>query len=194
MARPEVDERRKHNPRRENKIILNNRSDEKVIKLLIIYLGFLLIKAVLVMLPALIKHGMFKIVPRRQYTAEEVIACGHMRPDLYYQKQLESNSISLKDKLQRYKLKPKEIITLEYKPTNTYKEVDINVIRDKFKIKMQHRELTRSQIIAIRRYLECLIDCKGKKFSNDCHCIYWCLKRLSSEQVLDLHALENLLK
>lgn len=165
-------------------------------KLLIFYLGFLLIKAVLVMLPGLLRNTIFRFVPRRQYTVEEVIACGHMRPDLYYKKQLLNSDTSSKAKCKKYRLKPKEVIALESCKTNTYREVeiDINVIREKFKTKMQHRELTRSQIIAIRQYLEKMVDCKGKKFSNDCHCIYWCLKRLSSEQVLDLHALENLLK
>lgn len=163
-----------------------------MIKLLIIYLGFLLIKAVLVMLPGLIRNTMFQIIPRRKYTDEEVIACGHMRPDLYYKKQLLGSDTTCK----KYKLKPKEIIALQSLKTNTYREVeiDVNVIREKFKNKMQHRELTRSQVIAIRKYLEKIVDCKGKKFSNDCHCIYYCLKRLKPEQIMDLSALENLLK
>ena len=164
-----------------------------MVKLLLIYLGFLLIKSVLTMLPALIRNTMFRLIPRRKYTSEEVISCKHMRPDLYYKKQLERNSISLKDKLRKYKLKPKDIITLEY-TTNTYKEVDINVIREQFKKKMKNRQLTRTQIIAIRKYLESLVNCTGKKFSNDCHCIYYCLKRLKPEQIMDLSALENLLK
>lgn len=165
-------------------------------KLLMIYLGFLLIKAVALLLPRIIKPLIFKIIPRRNYDVNEVIKCKHMRPDLYYKKQLLNSDTSSKAKCKKYRLKPKEVIALESCKTNTYREVeiDINVIREKFKTKMQHRELTRSQIIAIRQYLEKMVDCKGKKFSNDCHCIYWCLKRLSSEQVLDLHALENLLK
>lgn len=137
-------------------------------KLLMIYLEFLLIKAVALLLPRIIKPLIFKIVPRRQYTAEEVIACKHMRPDLYYKKQLELKSVA-----------PKEI--------------DIDVIREKFKNKMQHRELTRNQILAIRKHLESLVGCTGKTFTNDCHAIYYCLKRLNSEQVMDLGALENLL-
>ena len=136
-------------------------------KLLIFYLGFLLMKVVVAILPKLVKHLIFKI-PRRQYAAEEVIACKHMRPDLYYKKQLELKSVA-----------PKEI--------------DIDVIREKFKNKMQHRELTRNQILAIRKHLESLVGCTGKTFTNDCHAIYYCLKRLNSEQAMDLGALENLL-
>lgn len=166
-----------------------------MVKLIIIYLGFLFIKAVLINLPMLTKKVIFRFIPKRQYTAEEVIACRHMRPELYYQKQLmEQEALPRKVSRRRYKLKPKEIIALKHKTTNTYKEVDVNVIREDFKRKMQHRELTRSQIIAIRQYLEKMVDCKGKKFSNDCHCIYYCLKRLNSEQVMDLSTLENLLK
>lgn len=166
-----------------------------MVKLLMFYLGFLLIKAVLVMLPGLIKNGIYNFIPRRQYTAEEVISCKHENPDLYYQKQFTEQKAISKNKIKiRYKLKPKNIITLESTTTNTYKEVDINVIREQFKRKMKNRQLTRCQIIAIRRYLETLVDCKGKKFTNDCHCIYYCLKRLNSEQVMDLHTLENLLK
>ena len=166
-----------------------------MVKLLMFYLGFLLIKAVLVMLPGLIRNTMFHVIPKRRYTVEEVIKCKHMRPNLYYQKELvEQEALpKLKSRI-RFKLKPKEIITLEPVTTNTHKEVDINVIREQFKRKMKNRQLTRCQIIAIRRYLETLVDCKGKKFTNDCHCIYYCLKRLNSEQVMDLHTLENLLK
>lgn len=148
-------------------------------KLFIIYMGFLLIKAVFVMLPTIIRNTMFSIIPRKKYTAEEVIKCGHMVPELYYKKQKEAKS-----KKNQTKLLPK----------NTYEEVDVNVIREDFKRKMQSRELTRSQIIAIRRYLETLVNCTGKKFDNDCHCIYWCLKRLSSEDIMDLSTLSNLLK
>lgn len=166
-----------------------------MVKLMTFYLGFLLIKAVLVLLPALVRTTIFKVIPRRKYTAEEVIKCGHMRPELYYQNQLQANvQDSVKTNLKPYKLKPKEVITLEYKPTNTYKEVDVNVIRDDFKRKMKNRQLTRSQVIAIRKYLESIVDCTGKKFDNDCHCIYWCLKRLSSESIMDLRSLANLLK
>lgn len=165
-----------------------------MVKLITIYLGFLFIKAVLINLPTLAKKAIFRFIPKRKYTAEEVIRCGHMKPDLYYKKQLECNDVSLKDKLKRYKLHPKEIIALKHKTTNTYKEVDVNVIREDFKRKMKNRQLTRCQIIAIRKYLEHLVDCREKKFSNDCHCIYYCLKRLNSEQTMDLSALENLLK
>ena len=137
-------------------------------KLLMIYLGFLLIKAVALLLPKIIKILLFKI-PRRNYTAEEIISCKHMRPDLYYKKQLQLNGVS-------------------------HKEIEVDTIRELFKEKMKHRKLTRSQILAIRRYLEGLIDCKEKKFDNDCHCIYYCLKRLDKEEMLDLTALANLLK
>lgn len=164
-------------------------------KLFIIFLGFLLIKAVLVMLPALIRNTMFSIIPRRRYTAEEIIACRHMRPELYYQKQLEGQeALPKKVSRRRFKLLPKEIVTLKSKSTNTYKEVDIKVIRESFIKKMQNRQLTRSQIIAIRKYLEHLVDCREKKFDNDCHCIYYCLKQLDKEQILDLTSLANLLK
>lgn len=139
-------------------------------KLFILFLGFLLLKAVLVMLPTLIRNTMFSIIPKKKYTAEEIIACRHMKPELYYQKQLMEQEAS------------------------SSKEIDVSVIRKQFKIKMQSRELTRSQIIAMRRYLETLVDCTGKKFSNDCHCIYWCLKRLEPQNTMDLSTLENLLK
>ena len=166
-----------------------------MVKLLMFYLGFLLIKAVLVMLPGLIKNGIYNFIPRRQYTAEEVIACKHEIPDLYYQKQLVEQEAISKNKIKiRYKLKPKNIITLESTITNTYREVNVDVIREKFKKKMQAKELTRAQILAIRHYLESIVDCKEKKFANDCHCIYYCLKRLASEQMIDMTALENFLK
>lgn len=138
-------------------------------KLLMMYLGFLLIKAVALILPRIIKPLIFKIVPRRQYAAEEIIACKHMRPDLYYKKQLELETV-------------------------THKEIEVAAIREMFKEKMKQRKLRRSQILAIRKYLEELADCKEKKFDNDCHCIYYCLKRLESEEMLDLTALANLLK
>lgn len=163
-------------------------------KLLMIYLGFLLIKAVLVMLPSLLKNTMFSIIPRKKYSAEEVVRCKHMRPELYYKKQLmEQEALPKKVCRRKSKLIPKEIMTLK-KSTNTYKEVDVKVIREDFKRKMQHRELTRSQILAIKSYLMQLVDCKEKKFDNDCHCIYYCLKRLDKEQILDLTSLANLLK
>ena len=168
-----------------------------MVKLIIIYLGFLFIKAVLINLPTLAKRAIFRFIPKHKYTAEEVIACGHMKPDLYYKKQLtQTEPVSLISKLKKHKLKPKGIITLKPIETNTYKEVevDINVIREKFKTKMQHRELTRSQILAIKSYLMQLVNCKEKKFDNDCHCIYFCLKQLDKEQMLDLTALANLLK
>lgn len=166
-----------------------------MIKIITVYLGFLLIKAVLINLPTLAKKAIFRFIPRRQYTAEEAIRCGHMRPDLYYKKQLtQTEPVSLISKLKKYKLKPKDIITLEPVTTNIYKKVDVDVIREEFKKKMKNRQLTRCQIIAIRKYLESLVNCTGKKFSNDCHCIYYCLKRLKSEQIMDLSTLENLLK
>lgn len=138
-------------------------------KLLMIYLGFLLIKAVALILPKIIKPLIFKTIPRRNYDVNEVIKCKHMRPDLYYKKQLQLNEVS-------------------------HKEIEVDTIRELFKEKMKHRKLTRSQILAIRQYLEGLIDCKEKKFDNDCHCIYYCLKRLDKEEMLDLTALANLLK
>lgn len=138
-------------------------------KLLMIYLGFLLIKAVTLILPRIIKPLIFKTIPRRNYDVNEVIKCKHMRPDLYYKKQLQLNEVS-------------------------HKEIEVDTIRELFKEKMKHRKLTRSQILAIRQYLEGLIDCKEKKFDNDCHCIYYCLKRLDKEEMLDLTALANLLQ
>ena len=138
-------------------------------KLLMIYLGFLLIKAVALILPKIIKPLIFKTIPRRNYDVNEVIKCKHMRPDLYYKKQLQLNEVS-------------------------HKEIEVDTVREIFKNKMKHRELTRNQILAIRHYLEGLIDCKEKKFDNDCHCIYYCLKRLDKEEMLDLTALANLLK
>ena len=137
-------------------------------KIFVIYLGFLLIKAVVMILPVIVKNIVFNIIPRQKYTAEEVIRCKHQKPDLFYRKQLESN-ISKKSKAKTYKLQAKEI--------------EVSVIREKFKRKMKNRQLTRCQIIAIRRYLESIVDCKEKKFSNDCHCIYYCLKRLPSKQM-----------
>lgn len=146
-----------------------------MVKLLIIYLGFLLIKVVLVILPGLVKNIIIKTIPKRKYTSEEVIACKHMRPDLYYKKQLTGQEL------------------MRFESTNVCKKDDISFIREQFKEKMKNRQLTRCQIIAIRRYLEQLVDCKQKKFSNDCHCIYYCLKRLDSEQIVNVTALLNLL-
>lgn len=194
MARPEGHMERRYNRSLEQKNKLKT-GDDKMVKLITIYLGFLFIKAVLINLPTLAKKAIFRLIPKRKYTAEEVIRCGHMKPDLYYKKQLtQTEPVSLINKLKKHKLKPKEIITLEHVTTNTYREVDVNVIREQFKKKMKNRQLTRTQIIAIRKYLEHLVDCTGKKFSNDCHCIYYCLKRLKSEQIMDLSTLENLLK
>lgn len=164
-------------------------------KLMLILTGFLLIKAVLTILPSVIRNTMLHIIPRKQYTVEEVIRCGHMRPDLYYKKQLmEQEALPRKVSKRKSKLIQKEIVALKSKSTNTYKEVDIKVIRESFKKKMQNRELTRSQILAIKSYLMQLVNCKEKKFDNDCHCIYFCLKQLDKEQMLDLTALANLLK
>lgn len=164
-------------------------------KLLIIFIGFLLVKAVVVMLPCVIKQGMFNLIPRKQYRAEEVIKCGHMKLELYYKKKL----MELEG-LETKKLNHKEIVTKKSnvtQNTNTYKEVDVSYIRERFKRKMQQRELTRSQILAIRKYLEELVlvdDYKEKRFDNDCHCIYTCLKILDKEQVIDLTALANLIQ
>lgn len=161
-------------------------------KLLMIFIGFLLIKAVLVMLPSLIRQGMFGLIPRKQYDVHEVLKCGHMKPELYYKKKLIES-----EALQTKKLKHKDIVTKKSnitQNTNTYKEVDVSYIRERFKRKMQNRELTRTEILGIKAYLEEIVDCKEKKFDNDCHCIYYCLKQLDKEQILDLTALANLLK
>lgn len=155
-----------------------------MVNLLIFYVGFLLIKAVILTIPTLLTNKVLKTIPYRRYTAEEIIKTNHMRPDLFYKQELISQeALPLKNR-----------IASKDKIANTYREADIDAIRERFKKKMQSRELTRNQIIAIRHYLEQLVDCKEKKFSNDCHCIYYCLKRLTSEQMLDMTALENLLK
>lgn len=147
-----------------------------MINYILILLAAFILKAIISLLPCLIKIVIKKLIPYKQYSAEEVIACKYMKPDLYYKKHLMQST---------YNFKYKDIVAAE---------IDVDTIREEFKRKMQNRELTRNQILYIRNYLEKLIDCNEKKFDNDCHCIYYCLKRLDNNQTKDLTVLANLLR
>lgn len=155
-------------------------------KLFTIYLGFLLIKAVILMLPCIVRSSVKKHVPYRKYTAEEVIACKHMKPDLYYQKQLNEN-------------KHKHIIkneNISFNFSKSDKEIQLLFLKELIKSKLKNKQLTRSKILAIRNFLEYNLKTesdKNKKFANDFHAIYHYLKSsaLTSEHI---SAITNLIK
>lgn len=126
--------------------------------LLNIFIGVLLIKAVIVMLPSIVRTGIKKHIPYRQYTAEEVIACKHMRPELYYQKQMQESE-------KNFKVKNKDIQLL--------------FLKELIRSKLENKQLSRSKVLAIRNFLEYNLQTKedkNKKFANDFHAIYHYLK------------------
>ncbi|WP_294174036.1 hypothetical protein [uncultured Clostridium sp.] len=154
--------------------------------LLTIFIGVLLIKAVILMLPTLIRTGIRKHIPYKKYTAEEVIACKHMKPDLYYQKQLNE-------------YKNKHIIKNEdisFNFSKSDKEIQLLFLKELISSKLKNKQLTRSKVLAIRNFLEYNLKTesdKNKKFANDFHAIYHYLKSsaLTSEHI---SAITNLIK
>lgn len=96
-----------------------------------------------------------KVAPRKSFYAEEVIRCGHMNPTLYKKK--------LEDTIIDYTREPE--VEEEYKK-----------VRDLFKYKLQHKEISRGQIIGIEKYLREQLKNK-KKYKNNAHAIYSMLKQ-----------------
>jgi hypothetical protein len=92
--------------------------------------------------------------PRKQFDAQEVIKCGHMNPKLYKEK-LENTIIDY---------------TRDEEIEEEYKE-----LRDLFKYKLQHKEISRGQIIGIERYLREQLKV-NKDYKNNAHAIYSMLK------------------
>lgn len=95
-----------------------------------------------------------KVAPKKAFEAEEVIRCGHMDPTLYKKK--------LEDIIIDYTREPE--VEEEYKK-----------VRDLFKYKLQHKEISRGQIIGIENYLREQLKDK-KKYKNNAHAIYSMLK------------------
>ena len=151
--------------------------------LLIIFIGALLIKAVILMLPSLIGTGIKKHIPYKKYTAEEVIACNHMKPDLYYTKQL-------KEKENKYKIKNENI---SFNFSKADKDIQLLFLKELIRSKLKNKQLSRNKVLAIRNFLESNLEGEeNKKFANDFHAIYHYLKSsaLTSEHI---SAITNLL-
>lgn len=154
--------------------------------LLNIFIGVLLIKAVIVMLPSIVRTGIKKYIPYRQYTAEEVIACKHMRPELYYQKQMQESE-------KNFKVKNKDI-SITFNKAD--KDIQLLFLKELIRSKLENKQLSRSKVLAIRNFLEINLQTKedkNKKFANDFHAIYHYLKStaLTSEHI---SAITNLIK
>lgn len=150
--------------------------------LLTIFIGVLLIKAVILMLPNLIKTGIRKHIPYKRYTAEEVIACNHMKPELYYTNQLKEN---------KYKVKNKNI-SLHFSKAD--KDIQLLFLKELIRSKLNNKQLSRSKVLAIRNFLENNLEGeKNKKFANDFHAIYHYLKSpaLTSEHISAITNLIN---
>lgn len=150
--------------------------------LLIIFIGALLIKAVILMLPTLIGTGIKKHIPYKKYTAEEVIACNHMKPDLYYTKQLRENNYAIKN----------ENISFNFSKAD--KDIQLLFLKELIISKLKNKQLSRNKVLAIRNFLENNLEGeKNKKFANDFHAIYHYLKStaLTSEHI---SAITNLIK
>lgn len=150
--------------------------------LLIIFIGALLIKAVILMLPSLIGTGIKKHIPYKKYTAEEVIACNHMKPDLYYTKQLRENNYAIKN----------ENISFNFSKAD--KDIQLLFLKELIRSKLKNKQLSRNKVLAIRNFLENNLEGeKNKKFANDFHAIYHYLKStaLTSEHI---SAITNLIK
>lgn len=150
--------------------------------LLIIFIGALLIKAVILMLPSLIGTGIKKHIPYKKYTAEEVIACNHMKPDLYYTKQLRENNYAIKN----------ENISFNFSKAD--KDIQLLFLKELIRSKLKNKQLSRNKVLAIRNFLESNLEGEeNKKFANDFHAIYHYLKSpsLKSEHI---SAITNLLQ
>ena len=152
--------------------------------LLIIFIGALLIKAVILMLPSLIGAGIRKHIPYKKYTAEEVIACNHMRPDLYYENQLN-------EKKNNYTIKNGNI---SFNFSKADKDIQLLFLKELIRSKLENKQLSRSKVLAIRNFLESNLEVeKNKKFANDFHAIYHYLKspHLKSEHISAITNLIN---
>ena len=150
--------------------------------LLTIFIGVLLIKAVILMLPSLIGTGIKKHIPYKKYTAEEVIACNHMKPDLYYTKQLKENNYAIKN----------ENISFNFSKAD--KDIQLLFLKELIRSKLKNKQLSRNKVLAIRNFLESNLEVeKNKKFANDFHAIHHYLKSpsLKSEHI---SAITNLIK
>lgn len=150
--------------------------------LLTIFIGALLIKAVILMLPSLIGTGIKKHIPYKKYTVEEVIACNHMKPDLYYTKQLKENNYAIKN----------ENISFNFSKAD--KEIQLLFLKELIRSKLKNKQLSRNKVLAIRNFLESNLEGeKNKKFANDFHAIYHYLKSpsLKSEHI---SAITNLIQ
>lgn len=150
--------------------------------LLTIFIGALLIKAVILMLPSLIGTGIKKHIPYKKYTAEEVIACNHMKPDLYYTKQLKENNYAIKN----------ENISFNFSKAD--KDIQLLFLKELIRSKLKNKQLSRNKVLAIRNFLESNLEVeKNKKFANDFHAIYHYLKSpsLKSEHI---SAITNLIQ
>ena len=134
------------------------------------------------MLPSLIGTGIKKHIPYKKYTVEEVIACNHMKPDLYYTKQLKENNYAIKN----------ENISFNFSKAD--KDIQLLFLKELIKSKLENKQLSRSKVLAIRNFLESNLEGeKNKKFANDFHAIYHYLKStaLTSEHI---SAITNLIK
>lgn len=150
--------------------------------LLTIFIGALLIKAVILMLPGLIGTGIKKHIPYKKYTVEEVIACNHMKPDLYYTKQLKENNYAIKN----------ENISFNFSKAD--KDIQLLFLKELIRSKLKNKELSRSKVLAIRNFLESNLEGEeNKKFANDLHAIYHYLKSaaLTSEHISAITNLIN---
>ncbi len=96
-----------------------------------------------------------KSAPKRTFEAEEVIQCRHMNPKLYKEQ--------LKNIIIDY--------TRDEEIEEKYKE-----LRDIFKYKLQHKEISRGQLIGIEKYLREQLNNK-RKYKNNAHAIYSMLKQ-----------------
>ncbi|MDU7364267.1 hypothetical protein [Clostridium sp.] len=95
-----------------------------------------------------------KVAPRKSFDAEEVIRSGHMNPILY--KERLKNTI------------------IDYTRDNDVEE-EYEVVKDLFKYKLQHKEISRWQIIGIENYLREQLKDK-RRYKNNAHAIYSMLK------------------
>lgn len=95
-----------------------------------------------------------KVAPRKSFDAEEVIRCGHMNPVLYKEQ--------LKNTIVDY-TRDKEV------------EAEYKKVRDLFKYKLKHKEISRGQIVGIEKYLRAQLK-DNKKYKNNAHAIYSMLK------------------
>jgi len=136
------------------------------------------------MLPSLIGAGIRKHIPYKKYTAEEVIACNHMRPDLYYENQLN-------EKKNNYTIKNGNI---SFNFSKADKDIQLLFLKELIRSKLKNKQLSRSKVLAIRNFLESNLEVeKNKKFANDFHAIYHYLKspHLKSEHISAITNLIN---